>query len=165
MDNKLTRQSQIIELLANNEEAVQKLYLLYATKYPESKEFWSKLAQEEAGHAFMIRNLELEATNKPGKVLFKPDRFTPEAIQSSINYINQLIKEFPDKNYPLITALSLAMQIEQSLIEKKYFEVVEGDDIVLQNTLNTLRNDSQEHFERVKKAWENERERRRQNKL
>ena len=158
MIDPLEKQNQIIGLLAKNEEAVQKLYAVYAAKYPAYKDFWLELANKESQHGFMIHNFEIELKDNPQRILFKPDRFTPEALRSSIEYVKKITQEAQTQDYPLITALSLAMQIEQALIEKDYFEVFEDDDFQLQNTLNSLKKDSQEHLEKLKKAWEKEKE-------
>jgi len=53
----------------------------------------------------------------------------------------------------LIKALSIARDIESGLIEKKFFEVFEGDPIELKHVLLNLVAATREHYNRIEKAW------------
>jgi rubrerythrin len=56
----------------------------------------------------------------------------------------------------LIKALSIARDIENGLIEKKFFEVFEGDPIELKQVLLNLAAATREHHNRIEKVWNNE---------
>jgi len=49
----------------------------------------------------------------------------------------------------LINALSIAQQIEQAMIEKKYFEVIEGVSANVKHLLLNLTSETEEHIRRV----------------
>lgn len=53
----------------------------------------------------------------------------------------------------LTKALSIARDIENGLIEKKFFEVFEGDPIELKQVLLDLAAATREHYNRIEKAW------------
>jgi hypothetical protein len=47
----------VIELLATHEETISQLYACYAERFPDHKEFWSTLSEEELEHAKLVRQL------------------------------------------------------------------------------------------------------------
>ncbi|TET10801.1 MAG: hypothetical protein E3J83_00055 [Candidatus Atribacteria bacterium] len=53
----------------------------------------------------------------------------------------------------LIKALSIARDIENGLIEKKFFEIFEGDPIELKHVLLNLAAATREHYNRIEKVW------------
>ena len=122
-------QLKVIELLAEYETMIGRLYKEYAQKFLDWKDFWSKLSAEERGHANWI--LELCSKIKEGFVFFKEDRFTKEAIKTSLKSLNNQLSEAQMQDISLIKALSTARDIENGLIEKKFFEIFEGDPIEL----------------------------------
>jgi hypothetical protein len=54
---------------------------------------------------------------------------------------------------PLITALSIALNIEQSMIERKFFETFDTDSAELKHVLHDLTASTNEHIKRVEKCW------------
>jgi len=58
---------------------------------------------------------------------------------------------------PLISALVASKEIEETLLEKKFFEVFKGDAPELEILLLALEYSTKNHREIVIKAWEEER--------
>lgn len=141
----------IIELLIRNEESVSELYLAYAYKYKECSEFWSGLALEEKGHADCIR--ELVNKVKEGGMHIEPGRFNKEAIESFTKYVKGESERARKEQMPLITALSIALSVEQSMIERKFFEIFDTDSAELKLVLHDLTSSTNEHIKRVEKCW------------
>ena len=148
-------QIKVIEMLARNEEAVSKLYKAYAEKFPAHKGFWSRLAEEEIGHAGWIRKLHSKV--KEGSVYFNEGRFKIEAIQTSLDYLNDWLVKARKEEISLINALSLAWDIENALMERKYFEIFEGDSVELKHVLTDLADSTKNHRDRVKRALDENR--------
>jgi len=65
-------QIKVIEMLARNEEAASQLYKAYAEKFPDYKDFWLSLAEEEIEHADWIHKLHSQI--EEGSVYFNDDR-------------------------------------------------------------------------------------------
>jgi hypothetical protein len=144
----IDKTTEIIEALAQNELNVAELYRKYAAKFTEHKDFWRNLAIEELNHAAKLRTLtgvKVELKTK--------DRFNIIAIKNFSKHV--LVESDPVKvnNSSLINALSTALNIEQSLIEHKYFEVFESDSIELKQVLLSLANDTEKHLENVRLLW------------
>ncbi len=137
-------QLKVIELLAEHETMIGRLYKEYAQKFLHWKDFWSKLSAEERGHANWI--LKLRSKIKGGSVYFKEDRFNKEAIKTSLKYLNNQLSQAQMQDISLIKALSIARDIENGLIEKKFFEIFEGDPIELKHVLLNLAAATREHY-------------------
>ncbi|GAG61348.1 unnamed protein product [marine sediment metagenome] len=97
--------------------------------------------------------LKLRSKIKEGSVYFKEDRFNKEAIKTSLKYLNNQLSEAQMQDISLIKALSIARDIENGLIEKKIFEVFEGDPIELKHVLLNLAAATREHYNRIEKVW------------
>ena len=147
-----TKENQIrtIELLAEHELAMGKLYRRFSESFPDYKDFWLRLSQEEISHAKCIRDLRSKI--EEDIVYFNENRFQPAAIVHSLQYIEQIQREALLPNFSLIKALSIASFIEDALIEYKYFEVFKGDSPVLEKVLRVLADATNVHRDRVHKA-------------
>ena len=78
-------------------------------------------------------------------------------IQTSTVYVHSQIASALQHNLKLINALSIAVDIEQTMLENKFFQVFETDSIELKNVLQALEKATQEHLKKVKDFWEEER--------
>ena len=145
------KQVEVIEILAKHEEAAGQLYEEYAQRFPDYKDFWSTLTGDEMEHAVWIRGLHSQI--EEGSVYFKEGRFKMEAIKNSLDYLKGRLTEAQKEEISLIKALSIARDIEKALIEKKFFEVFEGDSVELKEVLLNLEAATKEHMDRIEKVW------------
>jgi len=139
------------ELLIKNEEGINKLYLAYAKKFPECGEFWSGLAIEENGHADWIRGLAGQVGE--GRLHIESGRFRKVAIESFTKYVEDELTRVQKEEIPLITALSIALSVEQSMIERRFFEIFDTDSAELKHVLQNLATATEEHIKRVEACW------------
>jgi len=147
-------QLKVIKLLAEHEKAISQLYKEYARKFPEQKDFWSKIAAEEIKHASWIFKLHSQA--EKGLLYFKEGRFKIEAIETSLEYLKSQITEAQNNKISAKNALSVARDLEGGLIEKKFFEVFEPDCREIKQVLLDLAAATREHYNRIEKVWNNE---------
>ena len=143
--------TRVLDLLAQNESAIGQLYQVYARNYPELAAFWEGLAAEETEHAGWIRALGGKVAE--GSLYLSEHRFKEEAIRSFLTYLEDELNRARSEKMPLVTALSVALSIEEALIERKYFEVFETDSAELRHLLQNLARASEEHARRVKDLW------------
>ena len=144
-------QLKVIKLMAEHEKAISQLYKEYARKFPEQKDFWSKIATEELKHASWIFKLRSQA--EEGSLYFKEGRFKTEAIKTSLEYIKNQIAEAQNKKISAKNALSVARDLESGLIEKKFFEVFEPDCREIKHVLLNLAAATRQHHNRIEKVW------------
>jgi rubrerythrin len=145
------KQIEIIELLAEHEKEISRLYQEYARKFPEQKDFWSKIAREEIEHASWI--FKLRSKIKEGTLYFKEGRFKMEAIKTSLEYLKSQITEAQNNKISAKNALSVARDIENGVIEKKFFEVFEPDCREIKQVFLDLATATREHSNRIEKIW------------
>jgi rubrerythrin len=146
----MDKNSEIIEALAKNEANVAELYRKYGERFPEYKEFWNSLAAEEIGHADKLRSLSKVSTEYNLNIR---SRFNITAIQNFSKHVLTEINHSRLENSSIINALSVALYIEQSLIEHKYFEVFDSDSIAIKQVLSSLAEDTNRHMETVRRLW------------
>ncbi len=146
-----TQDEDSLELLAVNEETIARLYSAYADRFPDMRDFWSSLSEEEQSHAMSIRELEEQAGS--GKMFAYRHRFKSAAIRTSIEHTEGEIAAANRGHIEPTNALSLANAIEQSLIESKFFEIFEGDSADLKQLLRKLRDDTARHGHIVRERW------------
>lgn len=148
-----TEKQDIIELLAKNEEKVSELYLLYAEKFKDMYNFWFLLSNEETNHANWLRELKGELLS--GALLLDEKKFNPQAITLFGDYLEQRSKGAKEKDLTIKAALSIALDIENALIEKKWFEVMQSDSTAVKNTLIRLKDALSEHKNKISETLNN----------
>jgi rubrerythrin len=139
-------------LLIEHEKAIGRLYAAYARRFPRDREFWLELSQEERQHARWVESLRLRVEEDPSSLVVA--RFPTGAIELSLAYVNRLIENADASHLARTNALSIALDLERSLLEHRYFEVFKSDDPQIQRILQRLRQDTQSHLQRVQHLWE-----------
>jgi len=139
----------ILDMLANNEEYIAKLYQAYASRFIEYGTFWNGMAAEELGHADIIRKFSREVEQGLGHINEK--RFNKEALDTYSNYVKKELDAVQKTRLSLMHALSTAFYIEQSLIEARFFEAFEGGSEETKKLLQQYKAHEKEHVERVRK--------------
>lgn len=146
-------QLEIIEQMAKNEIKLSELYAKYAHLFATRKEFWNEIAREEVSHGAWISTLKKRV--EEGEVAFSSDRFNIDLINDFYKHIQTeelKIKE----GMPLIAALEASKNIEEMMLEKRFFEVFSGDAPELEVLLTALEYSTKNHREIVIKACEEE---------
>jgi len=146
---------EILEAMKEHELALAELYEVYADKFPEYKDFWRKFSSEEIQHADWINKLQTRFEESTED--FVVERFTIGAVEHSTEYIKKLADTARQEDMLLINALSTAVHLEQALIEKKYFEVFEGDSAKTKHVLSLLAQSTQKHYEKLHAVWQEHR--------
>ena len=139
---------EIIDIMAQYEETIGKLYQTYAQTQPELADLWNTLYSQEMEHRNWLINLA-DAVGT-GKVHFNKDRFKIEPLHLALDYINKELSKAQNMTIPTKDSLNKAFQIEQSMIEKKFFEVFETDSVDLKHVLQNLANETKKHIEMIR---------------
>lgn len=141
-----------LHLLREHEKAIGRLYAAYARRFPRDREFWLGLSQEERQHAQWVESLQARVEEDPSSLV--ADRFPTAAIELSLAYVNRLIENADDFHLTRTNALSIALDLERSLLEHRYFEVFTSDNPQIRQTLQLLRQCTQTHLQKVQHLWE-----------
>jgi rubrerythrin len=151
-----TTTTDALELLREHERALGRLYRIYAECFAAQSELWLRLAAEEDQHAQWLGALSRQSDDSEAGPLV--NRFPVGAIEHSLIYINKLIDSARDSGVTLLRALSVAVDLEEALLENRYFEVCEGDGPELKRTFESLAEGTHAHLAAVKQAWQAARE-------
>ena len=147
--NQIFNPKQIIELLATHEETLAKLYGVYMGQLPD-RTFWEHLNKDELVHASWLRTIYNLSNQK--KIYIDEEIFNQAAIDTSLDYLKKLILEAG--SHTQINALGLSLDIEQAMIEKKYFKVFKTDSAEVQDIMKRLETATLVHIDLVKKELE-----------
>lgn len=145
MENK---NEDILELMQSYELLLKDLYRIFADKIPAEKEFWLKLAEEEDKHAYWLEVLSINI-KKRDISLDGDDRFNLPLIKISIKHIQEALDDFKKVDLSFFDALNFAKDIENSMIEKKFFEVFYGIDEDFDRVMKLLKEETEEHRKRI----------------
>lgn len=139
---------EIAKKLIENELTIAKMYGVCAVQFPELGDFWRSLVQEEIGHAETIKELMGQVDGRQLK--FNNRRFNIRPLEISIEHAEDIINRIEFGDVDLIGALSLALDIEQSVIESRYYEIFDGRSREFSDRLKTVRNESRGHARKIR---------------
>jgi len=106
----------VLELLKQHELVIKQLYDFFAEYFPQKKEFWLKIANEEQRHADFLKTLE---TNEAHVSWFtNSSHLSLAAIQSSIDFVIQERERMKVSGTTLLKAYAFSRNIEEALFEK-----------------------------------------------
>jgi len=146
----LLTETQTAELLAQCEEKLGELYQAYAEWFPEEAAFWEKLAKEERAHASWVQALLPRVHG--GLITFRENRLGSPAFILFYDYIVQRLQESRSP-ITLPGALIVAVDIENTLVEKSYYDVFTATDPESARLLTLLSRSSDAHLRRVREKW------------
>jgi len=155
MDNR-QRSRKILEMLAANEEAVARLYRMYADIFPKLRDFWSELAEEEIYHCRLIQKLW---TSKDDHVEINEDRFDTVLFLTSSNFLKEKLAQATVEEISIEDALSTALDIETGMLERGYFEVFEGNSSEFRKTMHALAAATIKHTNKIREKLAKKRRR------
>lgn len=139
----------ILDLFAQNELNVSRLYRLYSQKIPKQQVFWEKLSREEIQHA-----QEIEEAYSGKEEPFQENNFSRGIIKYVADFVQDSIKQAKEEKMSHKKALQVALRIEQSFLEKKCFEIFIPNQQTIKKVLQKLNKETQEHIERLQKEFQ-----------
>jgi rubrerythrin len=144
---------EVIQLLAENEMVISRIYRVFSERFPEYRDFWETMAAEEIQHADMIRSVVPEV--KEGTVRFKAQHFDETSAGMFSDYLKFSLARAGEQHIPLKNAFETALAIEHDLIERSFFDLFEADTGELMLIFEGLASSTREHHRRLVQAVEN----------
>jgi hypothetical protein len=140
----------ILKNLADFELAAAELYRTCSQIWVIDKEFWADMQQAELKHSGNINRMTDIVSAKPGD--YRPGHvFTPAAVQTSIAGIKGNIQRLVKREIARKNMFFIARDLEQSMLEKNYAEIVKTDDAEFQSLVNEILSDTVSHREQLNK--------------
>jgi rubrerythrin len=111
----------ILSLLGKHELVLKQLYETFAAKFAEHQSFWRDLAVEEQKHSDWLETLRVDSV--VNKYLLNDIQLKPQAVKSSIEYVERQIAKAQEGGFGLLQAFSIARDLEEALIEKQFLKL------------------------------------------
>jgi rubrerythrin len=148
-----TDQLEALGLLAAHEAAMADFYSALGARFTECADLFLTLATAERDHARRIT--DFAALVSAGTVRVDPGRFPAAALLASLDCIREEVRRAQAPTMTLSGALSVAHELEDALIESRYYESVEGDSAELKELVERLSRELAEHRALLERAKEN----------
>ena len=140
-----------LHTLIDGEQALHVLYQLYAAQLTTEADFWQQLAREETYHVRWLESLQPKVL--AGLVHFRENRLQLPVFSDFLGYVHQRIAEARVTPPTLFSALSVAVDLEGTVVEKCFFEVFISTDTETRRVLRTLTLATEIHRTRVQEHW------------
>jgi hypothetical protein len=138
MDSNQTKRIALtLNKLAESEKAIAELYKSFSEFWPENREFWDSLKNAELRHSGFIIKMSQIVAARPEN--FETGRqMKPEdidiMIEGTLYYIDQVKQNKINK----LRSFEIAKNIEQSIIERNYGEILKAKDPEYKNLLDRI---------------------------
>ena len=144
---------QTLEAMRQVELAMSVLYKICAKKWAEDSQFWLNLSEDEINHSENVKMLSNLIHNKIGtQVNFRSHRpFTLNSIQSFISGVMDSAERIRHEKISKKRALAIALDVERSLLERRYSELVKTDDVEYQTIATAIDTETEIHREKIEK--------------
>lgn len=140
------KERSLIDLFEDNELKISILYKLYSQKIPGHKKFWQKISDEEIIHA-----REIAENFVKEKECFKENKFSRGVVNYVNSFIEEKIEEAKKKKVTHAGAIHNALRIEQSMLEKKCFDMFIPTNITIKRVMQKLNQGTEQHVNRLRR--------------
>ncbi|MBN2834987.1 MAG: hypothetical protein JXR48_08475 [Candidatus Delongbacteria bacterium] len=138
----------ILGLHAEYEQLLSRLYKIFSNKFPD-EELWSFMAKEEKKHEAWVKQIILKMIE--GTIIYENEDEYQDNIINSLVDLKETIKDIPEKDISEEDALEIAFSIEESMLEKEFFEKFSLDAPLVEQILENLKKDTRKHRDMLDK--------------
>jgi hypothetical protein len=140
----------LLEKLMENEMELGRLYHLFAEIFPVDSEFWMQISREEQVHADWL--LKLQGMAQKEDLRKGSSTLTLQAIDTALTYMRSVSEKCKNGELSRKSAFAIALDIENSLLEKQFFTVVDLSSPPYQEVQKALIRETQEHRKKIVSA-------------
>jgi len=145
--------TKILQVMIQYELGLSDLYRNCATLWKPDASFWQNLADAEVRHADNIEKMSAIIMRKPEKFeLGRP--FNLIALNTAMTGIQDSLKRLIQGGIARERMLIMAKDIEQSLLESHYAEIVKTNDMEYQALMKEILSQTYEHKNAIQKKIE-----------
>jgi len=138
----------VLSFMAEAEEVLAELYHACGQVWDDGHAFWSDIEEEERKHVRNIETMKDIISRKPER--FEKGRpFNVMAAQTVIKGVRSNIEKVRAGTLQRKNALFMARDIEQSIMENRYGEIVKTDDVEYLGLMKEIVTDTAAHKGRI----------------
>ena len=151
--NALQNLTEVMRMMAATERFIAEFYRTCAELWPEDREFWLDVVAEEEKHARNIEEMAKIVSAKPER--FELGRaFNPAAIRTVMTGIEGQVDRLKKGLITRDRLMIVARDIEASVMEKSYREIVRTTDLEYLNLVKEIVEDTSRHKSAIEKRCE-----------
>jgi len=140
---------EVMDALKTNELLIGELYKQCSMQWPEDREFWSSTEQEEYTHAEYINDMKELLKSNPAEYTIGRS-FNKDAAATVKKWIEDIINKVKKGEISKIKMLYIARDLEQSLLESKFHELLDSSNIAYNTLANKITSETRQHLEKIK---------------
>jgi len=144
-----------LEKMAEFERTIGSLYAAFADGLPEHREFWEALSAEEEQHASWIEGFS--DLGEAGVAKISAFTLSMREIDEGIDFVKKELGKAMQQSFGNDRALDVALLVERSILERKYYSVVRDPTDAVAKLLASLEDGTREHLLRLEAAREGRR--------
>jgi len=129
---------------------VGELYEACARTWPEDAPFWRDVVRQEAGHARAIESMVSLIAQNPAHFL-PAKAIKVAAVETIMAGIERTIDQVRNGRLLKNKVMAIAVDIENSLMEKNFFEMIKTADPVFLRLCHDIMAQTREHKQRFEK--------------
>ena len=143
-----TTPRQVVDALADHEDAIGDLYAAYGMRFADAASFWQGLSSEEYGHGSLMRDLAASG-GEPATFIDK-QRFPLSELRQATRDVRDQIEVAENSRLTLVQALETALDFEQQIVERDAYQVFASDSANVARVLTHLRVSSERHRDSIR---------------
>ena len=138
----------IMDTISEAELALGEFYGACSRIAKDDQDFWTVFEEEEKKHHAMVCRISEMVAARPDH--FRMGRsFNEAALRTFVSLLREKTKRIMVGATPAKDLLRIARDVEQSLIESRFCEAVQSDDVDFNELLNRIREETFFHRERI----------------
>jgi uncharacterized protein (DUF934 family) len=135
---------QLMDDMAALELALSALYQACSNRFAEDRNFWLAIAHQEQAHAGYLKKLAALIAAHPAE--FRIGRaFNSAAIKTVRSGVERHLQEVRDGHIDRVRALYIGRDIESSVLEAKYAEIIDTDSTRFREIMDRISRETAEH--------------------
>ena len=143
-----TTAKQVIDALAEHEDAIGDLYAAYGLCFAGAASFWQGLSAEEYGHGSLMR--DLGASEHEHATFVDKQRFSLPELRAATRAVRDQMEVAENSRLTLVQALETALDFEQQIVERDAYQVFASDSANVARVLSHLRVSSERHRDSIR---------------
>ena len=139
----------LVAQIRRHELTLAKMYAQFAKSYPNHRQLLSQLAREEVQHAEWMKSLAQH--HAKGRLGLSDFKLNPQVLKTSISHLEKQIEESKQGRLSLRKAVSIALDVEKSMIENKFFKIFDLVDGKRDRIRAGLEKETSKHRQKLEK--------------
>jgi len=129
--------SRTLGIMAELEQVISEFYRSAGDRWPEDGDFWSGLAEAETTHAGYLGRMRAMLDSRPEA--FEIGRpIALSAVAEVLSGVRNLIRRLKNGEFSRKAILLLSRDLEQSVLESKYMEMLKTEDRDYQKMISEI---------------------------